>query len=189
MNRKTVIRLIIALLLIVAGSYFYAYVKRDAALYDTSYTRSAMIPSARIYSGHDFLYEFDCGDDNMTGIKLILSDSGKDTGVIEYSLVECGKEGEVSSGSLKLSRFKSGKFTLLKTDTVKESSGKRYKLVISCGNSEAEAAAVWVLPDGSDTPAVCYSYRVWDLQTMIISVFLGAYLVIFVMVLVKIFRK
>lgn len=189
MNRKTVIRLIIALLLIAAGSYFYAYVKRDAALYDTSYTRSVMVPSYRIYSGHDFWYEFDCANDNLTGIKLILSDSGKETGSIEYSLAECEQEREVSSGNLKLSRFKSGKFTLLKTDTVKESLGKRYRLVISCDNPEEEAAVVSVLPDGTDTPAVCYSYRVWDLQTMIISVFLGAYLVIFVMVLVKIFRK
>lgn len=189
MNKKTVIRLIIALLLIAVGSYFYAYVKKDSALYDTSYARSQMIPSAGIYSGHDFVYEFDCADDNLTGIKLMLSYSGQKSGGIEYSLAECGTGLVVSSGSLKFSRFKSGKFSFLDTETVKDSAGKRYRLTVSCGNSEENAALAAVLPDGSETPAVCCTYRVWDLQTMAVSAFLALYLVVFVMVLVRIFRK
>lgn len=189
MNKKTVIRLIIAFLLIAAGSYFYAYVKKDVSLYDTEFTRSQMVPSISIYSGHDFIYEFDSDSDNITGMKLMLSYSGKKTGSIEYSLTECVTDNEVSSGSLKLSKFKSGKFSFLDTKTIKDSAGKRYRLTVSCGNSREDAAVAAVLPDGTDTPAVCCTYRVWDLQTMLISVFLAAYLVVFVMVLVRIFRK
>lgn len=189
MNKKTVIRLIIALMLIAVGSYFYAYVKRDTALYDTEYTRSQMVPSIGIYSGHDFIYEFDSDSDNITGMKLMLSYSGKKTGSIEYSLTDCSTGSEVSSGSLKLSRFKSGKFSFLDTKTVKDSAGKRYRLTVSCGNSEENAAVAAVLPDGSGIAAVCCTYRVWDLQTMLISAFLALYLVVFIAVLVKIFRR
>ncbi len=189
MNRKTVIKLIIALLLVCAGAYFYAYVKKDAALYDTAYARSQMTPELKIYAGHDFEYEFECDRDNITGVKLLLSRAGGKDGKIQYTLEECGQGGAVSSGSLKLSRFKSGKFTFLDTDTFKNSAGKRYRLVIACSNSEESAAVAAVTPDGTGTPALCFTYIEWDLQTMIIFCFLAAYLVVFVVVLVKIFRK
>ncbi|MCM1307778.1 MAG: hypothetical protein NC223_04185 [Butyrivibrio sp.] len=189
MNKKTVIRLIIAILIIAAGSYFYAYIKKDAALYDTSYTRSQMVPSIGIYSDRDFVYEFTADGGSLTGMKLMLSYAGKKTGVIEYSLTECGSDVCAASGSLKLSKFKSGKFSFLDIKTIKDSAGKRYRLTVSCANSEEDAALAAVVPDGFETPAVCCTYRVWDLQTMLISAFLAAYLAVFVTVLVKIFKR
>lgn len=189
MNKKTVIRLIIAFLLIAVGSYFYAFVKKDAALYDTAYTRSRMVASIRIDSENDFVYEFDCDQNRLTGIRLLLSAAGRETGSVRYALIECGSDREVSSGDVKLSRFKNGKFTFLDTDTIKDSAGRRYRLVISCANPQEDAALASVLPDGTDTPAVCFTYIVWDMQTMIVSAFMAVYLVAFVMVLVRIFRR
>lgn len=188
MNKKTVIGLIIALLLIAVAGYFYAYVKRDAAMYNTDYTRSQMVPEVKVYDGKDFVYEFDCDKDKLTGVKLLLSCAGSETGSIDYRLEAVSGDADVQTGSLKLSKFKSGKFTFLDTDTL-ESAGVRYRLVISCGNSDDDAVLVAVTPDGSSTPAVCYTYIVWDLQTLIVFIFMGIYMVAFVMVLVKIFRR
>ncbi len=190
MNRKKTIILIIALVVIVAGGYLYSYVKRDCALYNTGYSRSQMVPAVDIYEGCDFRYTFHCDENNLTGIKVIISaiNSDKAKGTITYKLLDESGNEVTEPETMKFSRFKNGKFTLLNTDTVKDSKDKDFTLVISCDGDEHNGVRLAGQPDG-DGLAISYTYIIWDLQTMIIFVVFAAYLVIFMTVLLKIFRK
>lgn len=190
MKKKKIIILIIVLVAVAAGGYFYSFVKRDCALYDTDYSRSQMIPAVDIYEGSDFQYSFHCDKDNLTGVKVIASaiNSEKAKGTITYSLLD--KNGDKVTGpeTMKLSRFKNGKFTFLSFDTIKDSKDKDYTFVISCDGDKDNGARLAVQPDNGEV-ALSYTYTVWDLQTMIIFVVFTAYLVAFMSVLLKIFRK
>ena len=61
-------------------------------------------------------------------------------------------------------------------------------MVIKCGNDKGEGVTISGQPDDL-TPAICYTYVKWDLQTMVIFVLFAAYLIAFMTILLRIFRK
>ncbi len=190
MNRKKIIILIIASAAVLAAGYFYSFVKRDCALYNTDYSRSQMLPSVNIHEGNEFRYTFHCDKDNLTGIKVIISavNADKPKGTITYRLFD-GDGSRISDDfTMKFSRFKNGKFTFLNTDTIKNSAGKDFTLVISCDADEDNGVILSGQPDDGSV-AVSYTYVMWDLETMIIFIIFAAYLAAFMTVLLKIFRK
>ncbi len=191
MNKKKIVRLIILLLIIVVGSYFYAFVKRNVYLYDTEYSRSSMVSAVQIYDNNDFEYKFDCNKDKLTGMNLLLSAAAKSSknGIIEYTLYDDEGNKVSDTRSIKISRFKNGKFTFLDFDTIDDSNGNSYLLKITCDKIEGSGAMVAVQPDDLSTVAAQYTFITWDLQTMIVFIISMLYLVLFIFVLLKIFRK
>lgn len=190
MNRKKIILLIFAVVAVVIGGYFYAYVKRDSALYNTDYARNEMTAAAQVCADSEFRYTFTCGDDNITGMKVLMSpeDSSKPSGTIRYTLSDADGKSVSSEKTMKISRLKSGKFTYLKMDRVEYTKGKQYTLVIKCDNDKGSGVTVSGQPD-NHAAALCYTYVKWDLQTMVIFVIFAAYLIAFMTILLRIFRK
>ena len=116
------------------------------------------------------------------------ADAGKVSGKISYELTDENGNSVSGQETLKISRLKSGKFTFLNMDKVEYTKGEKYTLVIKCGNDKGEGVTISGQPDNL-TPAICYTYVKWDLQTMVIFVLFAAYLIAFMTILLRIFRK
>ena len=188
MKKKIFLTAILIVVTIVSG-FFYSYVKRSQAIYNTDYTRSQMVPEIRISEENRVHIGFTCMYDNLKQVEIILSttsSSPKDY-TLDYEL--CDSDGnKYEGGSIRFDKFKNGKFTTLKFDKIKNSRNKEFTLVLTTDAGDVDAAYVAVTPD-MENVALKYTYIVWDLQTMIIYVLFIAYLAGFIAILGKLFRK
>ncbi len=191
MNKKNIIRAVILLLVIVAGGYFYSYVKRDIPLYNTDYSRSSMVSTIPVCEGSDYEYEFQCDKDNLTGVKLLIAtaDTADKSGTMSYAVYDTQGKQLTDTETVRLSKLKNGRFTKLDFDTIKNSSNNTYVLKMTCAKAAGSGAMVAVTPDDNQEPAILYTYIVWDAQTMVVFAVSILYLVFFIWVLMKIFRK
>lgn len=189
MKKKKIILTVVLITLILVSGFFYSFVKKSQPVYDTQYSRSQMIPTLMVYEGNDVTMEFECKYDNLTQVQLILSGTSDNTNKDTLSYSICDETGrEYADGSIKFSKFKSGKFTTLKFSKIKDSKNKTFVLKLSTDNESDRAAFVSVTPD-MKSAALNYVYVKWDMQTMIIYILFMAYLIGFILLLTKLFRK
>lgn len=186
MSRKKIIALIIVFILTLTGGYFYAFITRDAALYGEEYKGMQTVDVKVLNPEEEFSFDFHCDKENLTGFKLVLSvPEGK--GSLTYSLVD--KKSGKTEGNFerKLSRIKNDKNNEFEVEEIKDSAGHDYTATIRLS---ADAAKLSVKGYSEEkVPAASYYYGVWDVVTMIVFVLFITYMVAFILVLRKIFRK
>lgn len=189
--KKRVLFLIIAIILTLVGGYFYSFVKRDVNLYDDSFQRSEMVYAKTLTNDGEFAYAFDCDKDKLTGLKLLLTVNGEaKKSKIYYTLYDQSDNDKVvASESMRLSRFKNGKFTTLKFKTIKHSENHIYRLEITTNCENNCSVGIATEPNDTDHIAFSYTYVKWDAETMVVFVMFVAYLIGFIAVLMKLFRK
>ncbi len=173
---KKIINWILIIVVILTAGFFYAFVRKDAAVMTVDYGVAA-------YSGQDIVCEFECNNDMLAGVKLQFAPNAEKSGTISYCLQDSKGNAVTETRSTKIKSLKTDKYTLLKFDRIKDSSDKHYTLVISCDKNQD--AGVTVL----ENTQIRYSYIEWDLETMVVFCLGALYLVGLSKVLMWMFRK
>ena len=187
MKKKRIFCLTVVLIAILVGGYFYANVEKKHALYNTGFENQQLQPNVNTEPGKSVEYCFTCEHSKLSSIWIFAITKGDlKNHSLDYTLL--AKDGsELANGSIKANKIKSGKFTSLDFDTIEDSKGKDFiiRVTTDCAPTDVR---ICTEPVG-DKWAIRYGYRTWSLETMIVFDFLALFLVAFIVVLQKLFRK
>lgn len=180
------------LVIIIAGGIMYSFVDRNVSTYTSSADNTEMVSGYDVYDGNRFSYTFECGHDNLQGIRIIADVYGNKEGSLEVTVYDQAGH-KVSEGSVKASKIKDQMFTTIDIDEIEDSENTIYTVSFSCSNEYENRVNINVIPntDSSEkqTAAVQYTYGFFDIETLIMFYLMVAYLFGFGYVLMNLFRK
>ncbi len=173
---KKIINWILIVAVILVIGFFYAFVRKDRAVFTAPAGMSA-------YNGHDIVCDFECSSDMLAGMKIQFASNADKSGTINYYLLDSEGIEATESESTKIKSLKTDKYTLLKLDKIKDSKNKKYTFAISCDNKMDEGVTVL------ENTQISYSYIEWDSETMIVFCLGALYLAGLSKLLMWMFRK
>lgn len=123
---KKKIQVIIAGIIIVAGSFLYAHIGKNNYIYDRAVDTSEYITTGS-FLNETVQERFKSNEDTLDGVRVKCRITGtpSDT-VIKYSLTDAETQKVVANGETKATDLESGKFYNFKFDTVKNCKDKEY---------------------------------------------------------------
>ena len=127
---KKKIQIIIAGIIIVAGSFLYAHIAKNNYIYDRDVDTSEYITTGS-FLNETVQEQFKSNEDTLDGVRVKCRITGtpSDT-VIKYSLTDAETQKVVASGETNATELENGKFYNFKFDTVKNCKDKEYIFAI-----------------------------------------------------------
>ena len=199
---KKKIQVIIAGIIIVAGSFLYAHIGKNNYIYDRAVDTSEYITTGS-FLNETVQERFKSNEDTLDGVRVKCRITGtpSDT-VIKYSLTDAETQKVVANGETKATDLESGKFYNFKFDTVKNCKDKEYifsigtegeipdNAVLFCFERKTEQGTkFWINDEETDGTLIMKAVtNRFDAETFCVLLLFIVYVIAFMKFLYKLFK-
>jgi len=185
--KKKIISLLM-IVLVIAATYFYAYVDKNIYLYDRNTDTSHFYGTGVLTNEDEISQKFVAKENNIDGINIKVASIGNVENVKVHVTLYDESMQEVSKVSVKGTQLENNKFNAIKFTKVTETKNKEYTLVIREENADEQNGIGFYRVLDEDTLVARIISNKFDVETFLVTLGMIAFVVTFMKVLYKYFK-
>ena len=201
-RKKSIVYSALLSVIVLCVSYFYAHIDKNTYIYDRTADTGTYYGTGIISGSDEISQTFVAKENSIDGINLKVSMAGNVEQVImHYTLVD-RTSGESYKGSIPVTELENNKFNQLSIDTISNTKGKQFALIVSSENADAQNGFSLYAAPGSETEqhlmireneaegtlVVRTISHGFNLETFIVFIGIAAFIIVFMKVLYKSFK-